>query len=137
MGNLLAMLFFQTDTAPVTTSPAAQGAAMVFVVLWAAVILLMIAGMWKVFTKAGQPGWAAIVPIYNFIILLKIAGKPAWWILLMLIPVVNFVVLIIMDIAIAKNFGKGGGFAAGLILLAPIFFPILGFGSARYQGQVA
>ena len=69
--------------------------------------------------------------------LLKVAGKPAWWFLLMLIPVANFVVLIIMDLAIAKNFGKGGGFAAGLILLPPIFFPILGFGSAKYQPQAA
>jgi hypothetical protein len=136
MSSLLAMLFFQSDSAPVN-SPAAQGAAMVVLVLWAAVLLLVIVGMWKVFTKAGEPGWAAIVPIYNFIILLKIAGKPAWWIILMLIPVVNFVVLIIMDIAIAKNFGKGGGFAAGLILLAPIFFPILGFGSAKYQPVAA
>lgn len=136
MSSLLAMLFFQSDGSA-APSAAAQGAAMGVLILWLAVALLMIIGMWKVFTKAGEPGWAAIVPIYNFIVLLKIAGKPAWWILLMLIPVVNFVVLIIMDIAIAKNFGKGGGFAAGLILLAPIFFPILGFGDAKYQPTAA
>ena len=138
MSPLLAMLFFQSDSAPSVPSNAAlQGMAMGITILWAAVVILMVAGMWKVFTKAGQPGWAAIIPIYNFIVLLKVAGKPAWWILLMLIPVVNFVVFIIMDINIAKAFGKGGGFAAGLILLAPIFFPILGFGSAKYQGVPA
>jgi uncharacterized membrane protein YoaK (UPF0700 family) len=137
MSSLLAMLFFQSDGSSAAGNAAAQGVAMVALVLYAAVLLLLVAGMWKVFTKAGEPGWAAIVPIYNFIVLLKIAGKPAWWILLMLIPVVNFVVLIIMDIAIARNFGKGGGFAAGLILLAPVFFPILGFGSAKYQPVAA
>ena len=136
MSFLLAMLFFQSDSAPsIPNNAALQGMAMGVTILWAAVVLLMIVGMWKVFTKAGEPGWAAIIPIYNFIVLLKVAGKPAWWLLLMLIPVANFVVLIIMDLAIAKNFGKGGGFAAGLILLPPIFFPILGFGSAKYQPQ--
>ena len=137
MSSLLAMLFFQSDGSSAAGSAALQGMAMGITILWAAVLLLVIVGMWKVFTKAGEPGWAAIVPIYNFIVLLKVAGKPAWWFLLMLIPVVNFVVLIIMDIAIAKNFGKGGGFAAGLILLAPIFFPILGFGDAKYQPTAA
>ena len=137
MSSLLAMLFFQSDGSSAAGSAALQGMAMGITILWAAVLLLVIVGMWKVFTKAGEPGWAAIVPIYNFIVLLKVAGKPAWWFLLMLIPVANFVVLIIMDLAIAKNFGKGGGFAAGLILLPPVFFPILGFGSAKYQPQAA
>ena len=136
MSYLLAMLFFQTDSSA-GNSAAAQGVAMVFVVLWAAIALLMIASLWKVFTKAGEPGWAAIVPIYNLIVLLKIAGKPAWWFLLMLIPVVNFIVAIIMVIALAKNFGKGTGFAIGLLLLAPIFYPVLGFGSAKYQPVAA
>ena len=136
MSSLLAMLFFQSDSAP-SASPAAQGVAMVAVILYVAILLLFIIGLWKVFTKAGEPGWAAIVPIYNFIVLLKIAGKPAWWFLLMLIPFVNLIVFIIMCIALAKNFGKGGGFAAGLILLSPIFFPILGFGSSKYQPVAA
>ena len=132
MSSLLAMLFFQSDGSSAAGSAALQGMAMGITILWAAVLLLVIVGMWKVFTKAGEPGWAAIVPIYNFIVLLKVAGKPAWWFLLMLIPVVNFVVLIIMDISLAKNFGKGTGFALGLVFLAPIFIPILGFGSAKY-----
>lgn len=94
----------------------------------------VIAGLWKVFTKAGEPGWAAIVPIYNTYILLKIAGKPWWWLLLLLIPFVNFVVAILALIALAQAFGKGTGFALGLIFLSPIFIPILGFGSAQYIG---
>lgn len=103
-------------------------------IIYLAVIILMVVGMWKVFSKAGQPGWAAIVPIYNLIVLLQIAGKPIWWIILCLIPFVGIVIVILVDISLAKNFGKGGGFAAGLILLPFVFFPILGFGSAEYQG---
>lgn len=106
-------------------------------VVWAAVLLLMIAGLWKVFTKAGEPGWAAIVPIYNLIVLLKIAGKPAWWILLMLIPVVNLVPFVMIPLQVAKNFGKGVGFALGLMFLGPIFYPVLGFGSAQYHPVAA
>ena len=97
-----------------------------------AFIVLMIASVWKVFTKAGQPGWAAIIPIYNVIVLLKIIGKPWWWIIGFLIPFVNFIVMILMAVGLAKVFGKGIGFAIGLILLSFIFYPILAFGDATY-----
>ena len=103
-------------------------------IVYLAIIILMIAAMWKIFTKAGKPGWAAIIPIYNTIVLLEVVGKPIWWFLLMFIPFVNFIILIIVDLELAKKFGQSTGFAIGLILLAPIFYPILGFGSARYQG---
>jgi len=96
--------------------------------------IVMIAAMWKVFTKAGKPGWASIIPIYNVIVLLNIAGKPAWWIVLFLIPIVSLVMAILMYVGLANRFGKGGGFAVGLVFLGPIFFAILGFGSAQYQG---
>jgi hypothetical protein len=96
--------------------------------------ILVIAGLWKVFTKAGKPGWAAIIPIYNLIVLLQIAGKPLWWIVLFCIPIVNFVVAVMVLINVAKAFGKGTGFAIGMLLLGPIFIPILGFGSAQYIG---
>ena len=96
--------------------------------------LLIIVAMWKVFTKAGQPGWASIIPIYNLYIWCKIVGRPWWWILLMLIPFVNFIILIILCIDTAKSFGKGAGFGIGLALLGIILWPILGFGSAQYQG---
>jgi Family of unknown function (DUF5684) len=101
------------------------------------IALLLIVAMWKVFTKAGQPGWASIIPIYNLYIWCKIVGRPWWWILLMLIPFVNFVICIILCIDLAKSFGKGVGFGIGLALLGIIFFPILGFGSAQYQGPAA
>ena len=104
----------------------------VFGVLYLGLIVLMVASMWRVYTKAGQPGWSILVPIYNVYIMLKIAGKPGWWLLLMLVPFVNFVIQILVYIGIAKNFGKAGGFAAGLIILPFAFFPILAFGSAEY-----
>jgi hypothetical protein len=103
------------------------------VVVELVIFVVIIAGFWKVFTKAGKPGWASIIPIYNTIVLLQIAGKPLWWIVLLLIPVVNLIMLLLVCIAIAKNFGKGAAFGVGLTLLGVIFFPILGFGSAQYQ----
>ena len=101
------------------------------------VAVLVIAGMWKVFTKAGKPGWAAIIPIYNMIVLLQIAGKPLWWFLLFFIPVVNIVIAVMVMIGVAKAFGKGTGFALGLLFLSPIFIPMLGFGDAQYIGSPA
>ena len=107
---------------------------LVFFAVEIALIVAVIAGCWKVFVKAGKPGWAAIVPIYNFIVLLEIAGKPLWWIILLLIPVVNLIILILVGIAVARSFGKGDGFGVGLGLLGFIFYPLLGFGDAQYQG---
>ncbi len=99
-----------------------------------AIVIFMIACMWKIYEKAGQPGWAAIVPIYNFIVLLKIVGKPWWWLLLMLIPIVNYVFIIWTYNLLSKSFGKSEGFTVGLLLLGIIFFPILAFGPAQYIG---
>lgn len=94
--------------------------------------ILIIASWWGMFEKAGKPGWGAIIPIYNLYLVLEVARKPAWWLLLYLIPIVSIVVHIAVCIAIAENFGKSGGFAAGLVLLSYVFFPILAFGSAKY-----
>lgn len=105
--------------------------------IWLAVVVFLIVAVWKVFTKAGKPGWASLVPIYNAYVMLVIAGKPGWWLVLMFIPVANLVVGILASIGLAQRFGKGGGFAAGLILLPIVFVPILGFGSAKYQGAPA
>jgi hypothetical protein len=99
------------------------------------IIVAIVAGIWKVFAKAGKPGWAAIIPIYNLIVILQIAGKPMWWIILFFIPLVNLIMAILVGIAIARKFGKGDGFGVGLALLGPIFYPILGFGDAQYQGD--
>ena len=98
------------------------------------IALFLVVAMWKVFTKAGQPGWASIIPIYNVYVWCKIVGRPWWWILLVLIPFVNFIIAIILCVDLAKSFGKGVGFGIGLALLGIIFLPILGFGSAQYQG---
>jgi hypothetical protein len=103
-----------------------------FWIVYLAVVVLVIASVWKVFTKAGKPGWAAIVPIYNMIVILEIVGKPIWWILLFFIPLVNLVIAILVYIALAEKFGKSAGFGVGLALLGVIFFPILGFGEAKY-----
>lgn len=105
-----------------------------FMLVWLAIMVVIIASLWKVFTKAGQPGWAAIVPIYNIFVLLKIAGKPGWWFILMLIPLVNFVIAILVSISIAEKFGKSTAFGLGLAFLGFIFYPMLAFGDARYQG---
>jgi hypothetical protein len=106
-------------------------------IIYLAIVALMIASMWKIFVKAGKPGWAAIVPIYNIIVLLQIVGKPIWWIILYCIPVINLIIMIIVFVAIAKVFGKGVGFAIGLLLLPFIFFPMLAFGSATFAGADA
>ena len=120
-----------------SASSQGQAPGPLFWIFWLAVTILMIAACWKIFTKAGQPGWAAIIPIYNWYILCKIVGRPGWWVILLLIPFINFIIGIILCIDLAKSFGKGVGFAIGLILLGIIFFPILGFGSAQYQGPAA
>ena len=103
-------------------------------ILYLAIIVIVIAAQWKIFTKAGKPGWACIVPIYNIIVLLEIVGKPLWWIVLLFIPIANLVVSIMVANLLAKSFGKGVGFTVGMIFLPIIFYPILGFGSATYQG---
>lgn len=131
MTPVLALLL-QEDVSADAVNAAAAGVGMVALVLYLALLVLMIAALWKVFTKAGEPGWAAIVPFYNVIVWLKIAGRPAWWIVLMLIPFVNVVVAIIASIDFAKAFGKGAGFGLGLAFLPFIFYPILAWGSTSY-----
>ena len=110
-----------------------NGPGLTFWIIWCVVVIIQIAAMWKVFEKAGKPGWAAIIPIYNAIVIIQIAGKPIWWFLLYLIPLVNIVVAVIVMHNLSKNFGKGVGFTLGLIFLGFIFFPILAWGDAQYQ----
>ena len=110
---------------------------LIIVVIYIAILVLIFAGMWKMFVKAGQPGWAAIIPFYNAYILLKIVGRPVWWLILMLIPIVSIIVWIVLVMDIAKSFGRGMGTAIGLFFLSFIFIPILGFGDAEYQGPAA
>lgn len=107
-----------------------------FFVIYAAVVLLMISAQWKLFVKAGEPGWACIVPIYNLIVLVKIAGQPEWWVILFFVPFANIVIGILVTINLSKNFGQTDGFAIGMILLPFVFYPILGFGDSQYSPVV-
>ncbi len=107
-----------------------------FVVIFAVSILLIIA-QWRIYEKAGQPGWAVLIPFYNFYVLLKIVGKPGWWLIWMFVPIANAVVAIWTTNLLSKSFGKGVGFTFGLILLSVIFYPILGFGNAEYHGPAS
>jgi len=135
MTSSLLFLLFQSSENPQIPSALGAGLGIGLMLISLAVVMLLCALLfWKVFVKAGEPGWAAIVPIYNLFILAKIAGKPMWWGVLMLIPFVGFIVFIIVAIALAERFGKSTGFGLGLSFLSIIFFPILGFGDSRYQG---
>ncbi len=106
------------------------------IILFLAVLVLIVVGMWKAFEKADQPGWACIIPIYNLYILCVMAGKPGWWVLLMCIPLVNFVVSIIVFLEIARRFGQSALFGVfGLAFFGFIGWPILGFGDAEYSAS--
>ena len=109
----------------------------ILIIVYIAVIVFEIAALWQVFVKAGDEGWKAIIPIWNTIIILKIVGRPWWWIFLFIIPIVNIIVFIIVYWELAKSFAKSAGFGVGLILLSFIFIPILGFGPSSYVGPAA
>ena len=130
------MYDYSTDYIDVTSSAstAAVGGAMVVTyVISLAISVLAIVAMWKIFTKADKPGWASIVPVYNIIVLFQICGMNPLLILLLFIPIANVVVYIMALIKLAGKFGKGGGFAAGLIFINYKFMLILAFGDAEYQ----
>lgn len=104
---------------------------LVFVVFF----VLVIAILWKVFTKAGQPGWAALIPFYNtWILVTEICKKEPLWFILSLIPIANIVASWVISQELAKKFGKSEAFGIGIFFLAPVFLAILAFGDARYQG---
>jgi hypothetical protein len=118
-----------------TDSSISSGAIIGIVLVGLVVVVFMIAAVWKVFSKAGQPGWAAIIPIYNTYVLCKVAGRPGWWVILFFVPIANIVVSILVALDVAKAFGKGGAFGVFLLWLIPIIgYPILGFGSDPYRG---
>lgn len=128
----LAFLMLQEGTDDGGGAAAAVGGG-IGAIIGLLIAVIVIASMWKIFTKAGEPGWAAIIPIYNLIVLLKIVGRPLWWIILYLIPFVNLIVAILVCIDLARKFGKGAGFGLGLALLGIIFFPLLAFSDAQYN----
>jgi uncharacterized ferritin-like protein (DUF455 family) len=109
----------------------------VILLIQLAIIVFMVVSMWKVFEKAGQPGWAAIVPFYNIYVLTTgVAMKEVLWFILCLVPFVNFIAIILISIDVAKRFGKGAGFGIGLAFLGFIFYPILAFSDARHDSQL-
>ena len=101
-----------------------------------AVGILVLVAQWKVYKKAGERGWASLIPFYSQYVLVKITWGNGWLFLLGLIPIVNIVVYIMVSIKMARAFGMGTGFAVGLILLPSIFYLILGFGDSVYYGPV-
>ncbi len=125
MSTPLAILLAQADRS--------GGGGFLAALLSLVIIVVVLVGCWKMFVKAGQPGWGILIPFYNVYLMIKIAGRPGWWLILMFIPLVNFIVGIIIAADIARNFGKGIGFTLGLIFLGFIFYPILGYGSAEYR----
>jgi len=133
--NLLAQVEVTT-----TSESSGGGASIVLFVVYAVIIVLAIAGLWKIIDKTGQPGaWALLYIIcqpIGVIPLLKATGRPMWWIVLFFIPFVNLVALVIVMIDLAKSFGKGTGYGVGLALLPFIFLPMLGFGRDEYRGPV-
>lgn len=110
-----------------------RGIPVPMLVLVLAAAIVMIAAMWKTFTKAGKPGWASIIPIYNIVVLIEICGRPMWNIAMLFVPFANIVFLFMIYIDVAKSFGKSAGFGVGLALLGIVFWPILAFGDAKYE----
>ncbi len=112
-------------------------------VIYLAIMVVMIVSWWKIFTKAGKPGWAILIPIYSILVYLEIIGKPWWWLIMLIIPIVNIVFMIWAVNMLSKSFGQSEGFTVGLLLLGIIFIPVLGLGKFQYkgpaglQGQVA
>ena len=116
------------------SDPSSKDADPGMVLLYIAIALIYVIALWRVFTKAKRPGWAAIVPIYNMYVHLKIINRPGWWLLLYLIPLVNVVVSIIVAIDTAKAFGKSTAFGVvGLWLFSLIGYLMLGYGDAKYK----
>lgn len=116
-----------------------MGAGMLIV--WLAIMVFMIVSWWIVFKKAGQPGWAILIPIFNFLVILRVAEKPWWWVFSVLLaiipiagPILFLVVWVLICNAISKNFGQGAGFTVGLVLLSVVFVPILAFGDYKWKG---
>ena len=107
------------------------------VVFYLLMCALILASYWRIFTKAGKPGWAAIVPIYNLVVYLRMVNRPVWWIVLLFIPVVNVIIAIILVNDLAASFGKGVGWTLGLMFLGIVFFPLLAFGSDPFVGRPA
>lgn len=131
-----ALLLQQEDFPAAAGGAAIAGMGLVMMLVMMVITAVFIIGMWKLYVKAGQPGWASLVPVYNIVVLLQIVGRPVWWVVLFFVPFVNFVMMLLVMIDLAKSFGQGAGMVV-LMLLGGIGFLALGFGGARYLGPAA
>jgi len=136
------MLAQLTTTATSSSDGVSGSTAAVILFAVAIISVLHIIGMWKVLVKGGEPGAfsllnliTCLIPV-SFIPIMRMIGRPTWWVVLLYIPIVNLVVILIVSIELSRSFGKGTGFGIGLWILAPIFYIILGFGSSTYRGPV-
>lgn len=136
------MDYYDYSTPTYTTTSSDLGA--VAVVIWLIVILVMLAvgifmaiAMWRIFTKAGKPGWASLVPIYNMVVMMQIVGRPEWQVVLMFLPFAHIYISIVLPLDLAKSFGKTAGFGVLMLFFPAIMYPILAFGSSRYVGPAA
>lgn len=108
--------------------------AIVFGIIYFAMIVLIVVAQWIIYEKANQSGWAILIPIYNSIIMLRIIGKPWWWIFLFLIPLVNIVFVVWKTNLLSKSFGRDEGYTVGLIFLPYVFYPLIAFSKDKYIG---
>jgi hypothetical protein len=125
--------------AGVSSDSGSSGAGAAFAIIYLLVVIVFavatIAGMWKSFQKAGIEGWWAIIPFANWYHLTKMSGKEMWWFILLFIPCINIVAIIVISMAVAERFGKTAAYGIGLWLIPVVFWPMLGFGDAEYQGE--
>lgn len=97
------------------------------------IILLLAVSLWKIFEKAGQNGWAALIPFYNIFIFLRIIQKPWWWFILFFIPYLGFIWILWGWIRMAKRFGKSSLYGVAIVCLSVVFIPLLAFGKQEYK----
>ena len=124
-----------TPTNEMPALPVGISSSLVIAIVAVALVLFVFNRIcwWRILTKAQRPGWAVLVPVYSIIVRLQMLGKPIWWILILMIPPANLILFVLMVVALAEVFDRSIGFAIGLLLLGPVFLPILAFGDAAYQ----
>jgi len=111
-----------------------MGAGVAMIIVYLLIAVVYVVSYWKIYVKAGKPGWAAIVPFYNIIVLVEIVKKPVWWVVLFFVPCANIVALVLVSIEFVKVFGKPSWHAVLFILLGIVYAPYIAFSDAKYVG---